>query len=389
MSKGVIVLRRVCVLMVVVMPVRATIFADDTGNTMDAFRQGDDLLEQLARRRSIAVESVVLKDLVNDLEAESGICIVLDRRIDPSIRLAITTPLVRTDELLQLVVRELPGAGVSVGPELIYLGPRDCSEQFRTLMEQNRAAVRESRRDYFSETYSAMAARLELQWSDLTSPRDIVTKLANSVGLEWTNPKELRHDLWMAGSLPRLSFVEAATLLLIQFDMTLEIQPKSNTFSVVELPADVAIEKQHTIPRQMRDSARSVIEDRLPELVARWTRTRLRFRGTVEEHELVASLLKTQPADERQADDESLKTRLLTLSIPDGATYRQVIVQLKSSGVTIRDEANLGASLDATVSMELQRLPGEQFFDRLFRDLPVIVEVQGNEVILHARHDEE
>ncbi len=189
--------------------------------------------------------------------------------------------------------------------------------------------------------------------------------------------------------MPRLSFVEAATVLLIQFDRTIEIQPESSTCSVVEIPADVAIKKQHSIPRQMRNSARTVVEAQLPELDARWAKTNVQLRGTLEEHEQLAALLRPPSDGDGPFPTESLKSRVLTLSIPDGLTYRQVIAQLQQSGVRIRDEASLGAKLDVAVSMELKSLAGDVFFVRLFQELPVVVEVLDDEVVLHAPADQE
>jgi len=379
-SKVSFVLRRVCVLLIFV----ALAAHGLAGSFDDEFRQGDKLQEQLVHRRSISVESVLLRDLLRDIQAQSGICVILDRCVDPSTRMSLTTPLVRTDKLLRLVSEELPDAGVSISRELVYFGPRNRSELLRTLVEQNRAAVRDSSREYSRETYSALTARTKLRWPDLTTPRDVVTRLATDVGLELTNPQAIPHDLWESGRLPRLSFVEAATLLLIQFDLTVEIQPEANTCAIVEIPGDVVIKKQHLIPRQMRESARSLIEARMPGLAARWTRTKVEFRGTIEEHEQVTALFKSQSEDQTAMRTESLKTRVLTLLIPNGLTYRQVIAQLQQSGVKIRDEAALGAELDAEVSVQLKNLVGEQFFTSLFRKLPVSVEVLDDEVVLRA-----
>ncbi len=118
-----IVLRGVCVLLLLVR-LGSAHAADSVKSRNDSFCQGSNLLESLARRRSIAVESISLRELLNDIQAEFGICLILDRRIDPSTRMVVTTPLVRTDQLLQSISDELPDCGVSVGRELVYFGPR-------------------------------------------------------------------------------------------------------------------------------------------------------------------------------------------------------------------------------------------------------------------------
>jgi len=379
---------RVSVLLIFVTLPPIAYSADRDVSRHGPFRQENDLQDQLEQRRSVTVKSVPLRDLLLDLQSETGICIFLDRRIDPSSRMSLNTPLVRTDELLRMIAKELPEAGVSIGYDLVYVGPRNCTKRFRTLVECNRATIRSSHRAFLKETYSNLALKSELRWDDLASPRDIVSRLTADVGLAFTNPQDIPHDLWPGGQLPSLSFVESVTLLLLQFDLTFEVQPEGNTCRVVEIPDDILIEKRHSIPREKRESARSIVETRLPELSARWTKTEVRFRGTVEEHEQVAELLRRRSENDHADADESLKTRLLTLSIPAGVTYRQVIAQLQQAGIRIRDEAGLGEKLDTAVTVNLRRLPGERFFSQLFQMLPVTVDVLDDEVVLRTQDDE-
>ena len=346
---------------------------------------GSTLREVLDRRRSLNVQSASVREVLSDLEKQTGVCMVLDRRIDPSLRITMNTELSPTDVLLHRLAHQLPDCGVSVNRACVYIGPRQSAEHLRTLCEIRRQGVRNERRKFAPETWTRISWHRAMSWEDLSTPRDIVTQLTKSAGLVLSNPEAIPHDLWKARRLPPISFAEAVTLVLIQFDLTFSLDPTNAECEVVPLPAEILIKKRHKVPRYLRETAIRQFADQFPNLDPQWLRTAVHVRATLEQHEQIAALLSgSVPRDPGSGVAESLKTRLFTLSLPDGVSYGEVIRHLRESGISIRSEHLSDDALDQTVTVSLKRVPGPQFFPELFKDLSVVVEVTADEVILRS-----
>lgn len=348
-------------------------------------RTGRALERALETRRAISTQAVPIREIVADLQEQAGICIVVDRRIDPSQRLTINTGLVSTEDLLRQVAAELPAANISVNRSFVYIGPFDTARRLRTLCEQKRLLVLNARREFEKEAY-AKVAKAELQtWGELVTPQDLVVEFSKNAGLKILNPDAIPHDLWHAAQLSAMPFAELAMLVLIQFDLAFDIDPANVECTIVPIPEVVLLERRHSVSSRRRDVAQKQLMEKFRELEAQWGRSAVLVHATYEQHEQIAVLLSGKdPAEDPPVMNESLKTRLFTLSLPNGVTWRSLMSQLQKSGVVIRAEVDLAELLDQKVSGDFKRLPGSQFFNQLFNRLPVQVEVLDKEVVLRS-----
>ena len=346
-------------------------------------RTGRALERALEIRRAVRMQAVPIRTLVTDLQEQAGICIVVDRRIDPSQRLTINTGLISTEDLLRQVAAELPAANISVNRSFVYIGPIDASRRLRTLCEQKRLFVLDARREFGKEAYAKLS-KVELQtWGEFISPRNLVMEFSENAGLKIVNPDAIPHDLWHAAQLSAMPFTELATLVLTQFDLTFDIDPTKVECTIIPVPEVVLLERRHSVPSRRRGVAEKQLMEAFGELEAQWERSAVLVHATYEQHEQIAVLLSGKdPAKGPLVMNESLKTRLFTLSLPNGVTWRALMSQLHKSGVVIRAEADLAELLDQKVSGDFKRLPGTQFFRQLFHGLPVEVEVRDKEVVL-------
>lgn len=353
-------------------------------------RNGRALERALETRRALSMQAVPIRTLVTDLQEQAGICIVVDRRIDPSQRLTISTGLISTEDLLRQVAAELPAANISVNRSFVYIGPIDASRRLRTLCEQKRLFVLNARREFGKEAY-AKVSKVELKtWGEFVSPRDLVMEFSENAGLKIVNPDAIPHDLWHAAQLSAMPFTELATLVLTQFDLTFDIDPNKVECTIIPIPEVVLLERRHSVPSRRRGVAQKQLMETFGELEAQWERSAVLVHATYEQHEQIALLLSGKdPATGPLVMNESLKTRLFTLSLPNGVTWRALMSQLHKSGVVIRAEADLAELLDQKVSGDFKRLPGPQFFRQLFHGLPVQVEVLDKEVILRPADRDE
>jgi len=353
-------------------------------------RTGRRLEQALETRRALSMQAVPVRKIVTDLQEQAGICIVVDRRIDPSQRLTINTGFISTENLLRQVAAKLPAADISVNRSFVYMGPVDAARCLRTLCEQKRLLVLDARREFEKEAY-AKVSKVELQtWGELVSPRDLVMEFSENAGLKVVNPDAIPHDLWHAAQLSAMPFAESATLVLTQFDLTFDIDPAKVECTIIPIPEVVLLERKHSVPSRLRDVAEKQLMETFRGLETQWERSAVLVHATYEQHEQIATLLSGKdPTEGPPVMNESLKTRLFTLSLQNGVTWRALMNQLHKSGVVIRAEVDLAELLDQKVSGDFKRLPGAQFFSQLFNGLPVQVEVLDKEVVLRPADRDE
>ena len=354
------------------------------GESSTDLHTGRALTQALEQRRALTVQAMPLRQLLTDLQQQTEICIVLDRRIDPSQRLTLTTELMPTLRVLQQVAAAVPDADVSVNRSFVLIGPESAAQRLRTLCERNRAMILEARREFDQDVYEQLSLRKRFSWDELSHPRDLLRQLAEGRRLTIRGADLVPHDLWHAGQWPAMTFAEAATLLLSQFDLTYRIDVATAALEIALIPDVVAIAQSHRVPRRWQESDRRRLAAQFPDLNFEWNRSSVSVAATYEQQQHIASML-SGDAMRGAAVTDSLKTRLFTLTLPDGISWRLLIEQLRQSGVPLRVEGNLESQLDESVAVSLTRMAGAEFFPRLFADLPVHVDVLDSEVVLHVK----
>ena len=372
----------------VALPLQSPAVAGEADTTK--LRTGRALQRALGSRRVLSVQAAPIREVLTDLQEQAGICIVVDRRIDPSQRLTINTGLVSTEEVLRQVAAELATAEISVNRSFVYIGPVNAARRLRTLCERRRSLILNGRREFEKEAYAKVSNAESQAWGDLASPRALVVEFSEDAGLAISNPDVIPHDLWHAGRFSAMPFAESATLVLSQFELDFEIDVAKAQCTIVPISEVVLVERRHSVPSRRRDAAQQQLMEKFPQLDAQWGRSAVLVYATYEQHEQVAVLLSGKdPANDSTVMNESLKTRLFSLSLPDGVTWRGLMSQLQKSGVVIRVEVDLAELLDQRVSGNFKRLSGIQFFTQLFDGLPVVVEVLDEEVVLRPADRDE
>jgi hypothetical protein len=198
-------------------------------------------------RRSVAIhwQRVPLRDALARLERAFDATIFLDRRVDPNGRVSLNIEASNIEDALTPIAAER-GLGISrIGP-LVYLGPRRAAEQLPGVA----AARMEDAASLPGRLGAALRRTTQLTWPRLTEPRRLVTSLLEDAGWNDIEAEKLPHDLWSAGRLPELALAEQLTVLLIGFDLTFEIRPKTFTIVIVPLEKNAAIQHATVAPSQ-------------------------------------------------------------------------------------------------------------------------------------------
>jgi len=247
--------------------------------------------QSLEIRRGLNVQNAPLRKVLTMLQQQADLCIVVDRRIDPSFPLTLNTGLVPTLDLLRQVAAELPRSDVSVNRTFVFVGPAAGSRRLRTLCERNRSMILKSRSRVDPETYAKISTAQAFEWTELESPRDLLTRLAVQSGLAVVNPEAVPHDVWHAGRFPAMPFAESATLLLIQFDLTFSVNAHSGECRVVPVPEMVFLERHHRVSRRRREKTKRKLAQVFPGLRSEWDRSGVHVNASFEKHQQIADLV--------------------------------------------------------------------------------------------------
>lgn len=271
---------------------------------------------------SLKWENVPLGTALGRLSRAADVAIHLDRRVDPSQRVALDARDATAESVLAELARDHPFGVTNVGP-LWYVGPVETCAALRTLVavrDDEVAQLPTRRRD-------PLARRAETTWPRLTEPRALVERLAEDAGLKLRGSEKIPHDLWPAGRLPELTLTARLTILLAGFDQTFAIRDGGRTLEIVPLDRQVTLRASYDVLAQ-RGVELADLQRRFPDARLTLADGKVTLDGRWEDHERLQQLLgsATQPA--RRPRRRRVDTRqVFTLRVQD-QPLRPLIEQL-------------------------------------------------------------
>ncbi|MDG1896453.1 MAG: hypothetical protein P8J37_16240 [Fuerstiella sp.] len=343
---------------------------------------GRALRDALEKRHSVTSRGIPLRQVLQRLRMDTGIAIVLDRRIDPSQRVDASTEYLTTRNSISAYA-ESATASASFGDNLVVIGPPVATSRLRTLTANNRKSILSMRRQLDAELYRSLVKTRDRSWPDLSEPRKLIVEAAHGLGATVDNPEMIPHDLWATVHLPPLTFTDFATLVLNQFNLNFEVTADS-TIRIVAGVEFVAIERTHRVPARVKTSVVQRWQKEFPRLAIDWKGSSAVVTATVETHERLRELLRNDDTGSVAAAD--VKDRLFTMKAAAGTPIGRVITTLRKSGIEIRikgrTDKELAPLLLQTVEFDLVKSPGAEFFPQIFRSWNVDVTVDAEGVML-------
>ena len=340
------------------------------------FLTGPKFQLELEQATSGSWANVELRSLFQKLSTERRVAILLDRRVDPTTRLAVDIVNRSLRDGLQDLARKV-NAEISVPENVVYVGPPAATRKLRTLIELRSAEVqtklvRENRRNELSK-------RQSYSWDDLDAPGEILTRIADRCHLTVRHLDLIPHDLWAAGHLPGVTCAEALSLILVQFDLTFSWIDGGEGIELGPIPAAVSVERRPRSKGRASSDIVKLIAERFPQVETLGTGGDLIVRGTVEEHEAITNLLSPTPTNKPASPAVSpLSQRIFTLTFKR-APVRAVMKKLEESSIVfIYDAAAFNAAnidLDQTVDLQLEKASADEFFKALFGPLNLSFEI--------------
>lgn len=189
------------------------------------------LERQLAAPVSLQWSGRTLRDALGSISQAYGVATLLDRRIDPGQTVDMqATEVPLTAVLERLAQRHNAAAAPLEG--VVYLGPQRASAVLRTV-----SALRtDDARALPAELQVRWLKAKDWRWDELATPRELVVQLAEEAGAEVSNLQLLPHDLWAAADLAPLTLPQRLSLVLVQFDLTYQLDSAGAVITLVPLP---------------------------------------------------------------------------------------------------------------------------------------------------------
>lgn len=332
---------------------------------------GKALEKTLAESVSCSVQRMPLARQLDDIR-QSGVCLIRDRRVDPSIPLSLQTGFLPRRELLKQLTALIPNTAAAFTSDYVYIAPTPVAFRLPLLLQlvEQQSAVWKRLPANTIPRRTLLPVRPS--WERPAVPSELLALAARDAGIRITNPEAIPHDVWDSAELPAMPFPELACLVLNQFDLFPELDSAAAEIRIVPVPSDRPLELRHSFPAELRAALEQLSGKVTPDTPIRWTRTTAVFTATLEHHTQFAATIEQRRSvggAVAGVPRDSLRTRTFLLQA-ERAPLGSIVATLRASGVTIEiageQTPTVQKRLQLVVPINAAEQRGEDFFRGLF-----------------------
>ncbi len=302
-----------------------------------------------------------LRAVLANLARSQNVAIFLDRRVDPDQPVEFVIESMPLWELLQRLAEQLKLGVGQVGP-VVYLGPSPTATVLGTV-----AAVKEEEDQPLPSALRSRLRRTQrLQWPELTTPRDLVQRLAGDMGLQVEGLEQIPHDLWPEVDLPPLNFAQALSLILAGFEFTFEYVPEGPAIRLRPLPAKASIMRR--IP--MRGSPAAVgaeIRRRYPGVRFTIEGSNVVVDSTVEATEAIRRMLDGSSARPKPPPTSAKVEKRYTLRVQEKSLGAVAAAVAKEVGLELRFDPRIQDLREKLVVLDVKDATLDQLLQTLLK----------------------
>lgn len=334
---------------------------------------------ELERRLSTPItvnwQGVTLRQSADRLRGLQRLYLWVDRRLDPSIELAVELVDAPAAELFSQVSEQVGGKWTTAG-RLIYVGPEQNVRELRTLL----AMADENAGKLGEAAQARMLRRRELKVPRLAEPRDLVKQIASRAGVRVANPSLTPHDVWPEAQLPPMTTAAQLAFVLQGFDLTW--RPTKNASAIEIVPIDRPVTLRRAYPKRLveRLNSNTLPAESIepgPDASQVW------FTGRLEDHQLITSRKTTsrqKPRDTRAQPGRQVYS-LRVSEQPVGKVVQHLSRQL---GKKLSIDPQLAASkrLEKRVSFEVSQVDLTELLRSACEPAGLDVVVEGDTIRL-------
>ena len=357
-----------------------------------ALKSGKSLKTAMLTRVSWSSVNTPLQNQLSDLMNQSEVAVIRDRRLDPRYQISLNATSVSRWEVLKSIAEEVPDSGCCLTEHLACIGPALAVHRIPVLIELREKEINQLQRRMRPEDHRKLVALIDSSWLELAEPKSILENYARATGVRITNPDLIPHDVWARSDLPRMTFAEAATIVLNQFDLEFRLSDDGRSVSLKTIDPQETFDHRYSPGKKFQASTTELWKRQFPEITVKWSGSVATVNTTLEQHgqlnAALSELLNSTEADTKKpAAPNSLRTTTFSFRA-ERATIGDLIAYFRANKVVIEvtdeDQAAIKAVFKEIVQLSdiKEKKTGVEFFPLIFGRHFRKVEVLDDRVVL-------
>jgi hypothetical protein len=358
------------------------------GDESGRFRTGRRLQAALTEHTSVAVTGATLLPMLRQIERDSEIAIILDRRIDPNSPLIAKTGFSPRIQVLKSILPTTPKMDVVATDRVVLVGPAGSTGRLPILLDWHQTVVNEVGKPLSARDRSRLKASHRTAFPELSEPREIIVEAAEQIGLSLRNPEIIPHDVWAAIDWPDMPFAELSSLVLVQFDLALQVTSVQGEIEAVAIHQLPPIDRKYVIGRKLKAQANHVVRKVVDASQLRWSGGTIIVNATLDQHAEILHRLETVGSADTGTSPSAwvpITRRTFSLKV-ERATVGAVIASFRTQNVPVEvvDEQTpeVAQLLRQPVRIDVTSEPAGTFFQKVFGQAFRSVEVLDDRVVL-------
>lgn len=312
-----------------------------------------------------------LRTALQNLSTRQRVAIWLDRRIDPTLEPEVSFETTALQQILYEVANPLGAELGFVGP-VVYIGPVATATKLWTILELRR----EDARRLPANVRNVWSTPEPAQWSDLTTPRELLQAVAQETGCQLEGLDAIPHDLWASTSLPPLTVVERLTLILAGFDRTFQFEQDGKLIRIIPMPDRPVLQREYS-PKGDLARFTSSLESRIPNARIERRGAKVSITGTAEDHDAVHRQLRGEPERRTPTGPSEIRYTIKVENQQIGVVLRTLNVKAQ---LQVNVETEVQAKLYDRVTFEVKDATLEQLLQAAFRGTGLAFELKGQQL---------
>ena len=289
------------------------------------------LEQRLVAPVSVAWEGQQLAAALQRLADAQRFSVWIDRRVDPSAPIVLTVADRPLGEVLSALATPRALAATPYHG-VLFFGPKQTADELLTLSALARQSIAKAPSNVRSRWLKPKAWAI----ARLSEPRELLKQLARSAGATVVDEHHIPHDLWPARTLPPMSALDRAVLLLSGFDLTCRISADGSKLRVMPIKRPLQLispappTASRARPPQPRSTAKTTVQrftlkidnqpaGRVIDQLARQLQLEVVWDTAIEQTPALGREANVS-CDVREADLDQLLTAVLT---PAGLAYER------------------------------------------------------------------
>ena len=255
------------------------------------FRKG------LTKTFSASWSNVEIRSVIQRIRSTQNISIILDRRIDPSLKLKLDIQNLTLEQGLKNLASQAHAKTVLVGSN-VYIGPEKAVSNLKTLLEIRKQELVDLTESHprLKRRFLLLSQRKTFHYQDLDQPSEILEQITDAYQITAKNQDLIPHDLWSHSTFTSVNATEALSLLLIQLNLTYRWNAQETQIELIPIPASVTITKSYTPRAKSVAILLNQLKERFPDIEIRRVEKTVSIRTTAEVHEEIEQHLNPKAA---------------------------------------------------------------------------------------------